>query len=108
MPYAPRRPCATPGCRELQPCPTHKTGWASRNDFPGSTKARDYAQRHRLWRIMVLARYPICAMCHRAPSTQADHIVPRSRGGDESLENGQGLCAHCHHVKTGRESRGKG
>jgi len=51
----------------------------------------------------VLARDPICRSCRRAPSTEADHIVPLAQGGDWSLENGQGLCKTCHSRKTRRQ-----
>lgn len=32
---------------------------------------------------------------------QSDHIDPVSRGGPTSLDNGQGLCAHCNTKETG-------
>jgi 5-methylcytosine-specific restriction endonuclease McrA len=35
-----------------------------------------------------------------AISTEADHIIPISRGGDESMENLQGACHACHSHKT--------
>ncbi|MFS0058442.1 HNH endonuclease [Corynebacterium striatum] len=35
-----------------------------------------------------LARYgDVCHLCGRRGATTADHIIPRSRGGDDSLEN---------------------
>jgi hypothetical protein len=34
-----------------------------------------------------------------APIRHIDHITPHSRGGATSLDNGQGLCARCNHVK---------
>ena len=37
-------------------------------------------------------RGPFCD----APIRQHDHIVPHSRGGPTSVDNGQGLCAHCN------------
>jgi hypothetical protein len=37
-------------------------------------------------------RGPFC----NATIRQYDHIVPVSRGGPTSLDNGQGLCAHCN------------
>lgn len=68
---------------------------------------------------MVLARDPLCMiqkLCGRgldrsgepkhlpAPSTVGDHKIRLSRGGDWSLQNGQGACAPCHNWKT-REER---
>jgi 5-methylcytosine-specific restriction endonuclease McrA len=32
-----------------------------------------------------------------------DHILPKSRGGDNSLENGQVTCAHCNLSKGNRD-----
>ena len=34
-----------------------------------------------------------------APVRHTDHITPHAEGGETSLHNGQGLCAHCNHAK---------
>jgi 5-methylcytosine-specific restriction protein A len=74
-----------------------------------SAARRGYGRRHRRWRKMVLARDAICKRCNRAPSTDADHILPVSNGGEPySLENGQGLCHSCHGRKTATEDGGFG
>jgi 5-methylcytosine-specific restriction endonuclease McrA len=64
---------------------------------------------------MVLARDPLCKieqLCGSgprrdgeperlpAPSTDADHVVPRSAGGEDTMENLQGACHACHSWKT--------
>lgn len=57
-------------------------------------------------RVLVLHRFPICNICHRRPSTIADHIKDH-KGNVElfySLENLQGVCKHCHDEKTGQTS----
>ncbi|MGH8644846.1 MAG: HNH endonuclease [Gammaproteobacteria bacterium] len=41
-------------------------------------------------------RDPVCCICQRAPSTDADHITPKRRGGADAMENLQGLCGVCH------------
>lgn len=56
------------------------------------------------WRALrkaVLARDPVCKTrgCGR-PSTHADHIVPRSRGGADTVDNCRGLCASCHNRRS--------
>lgn len=59
-------------------------------------------------RRVVLARDPVCKICHRNPSTVADHIVPH-RGVWAlfcDLLNLQGLCAECHSRKTAAEDGG--
>lgn len=43
------------------------------------------------WRDQV-CRGPFCD----APIRQTDHIHPHAAGGETSLDNGQGLCAHCN------------
>ncbi|NUP75346.1 MAG: DUF222 domain-containing protein, partial [Sinomonas sp.] len=40
-------------------------------------------------------RTPFCD----APIRHIDHVVPFAEGGDTSVENGQGLCENCNHVK---------
>lgn len=93
------RPCPTPACPNLQPCPAHPRTWRVHPDR-GTTAERGYGARHRRWRAMVLARDPICRACGRVPSTVADHVIPLHAGGDWSLENGQGLCRACHARKS--------
>lgn len=39
-----------------------------------------------------------CAQCGRS-ATEADHIVPRSRGGSDDRANLQPLCWNCNHAK---------
>ena len=62
-------------------------------------------------RKQVLEEEPICHWCHRAPSTQADHLIELDNGGDPyNRDNLVGSCASCnasrgaHHVnrKTAR------
>jgi len=56
-------------------------------------------------RAAYLSRHPICARCIE-PATVLDHVVPH-RGNSFlfwSQHNWQGLCVHCHGVKTARET----
>jgi len=72
---------------------------------PGAT-ARGYNYQHQQWRKMILMRHPICdhAGCYQR-ATEADHIVPISKGGKRfDLDNGQGLCHKHHSEKTWREN----
>lgn len=52
----------------------------------------------------ILTRDPLCRACHRARSTEVDHLIPRSRGGTDHPTNLQGLCPTCHARKTKSES----
>lgn len=61
-------------------------------------------------RRVVLARDPICMICHRNASTIADHIIPH-KGVWElfiSLTNLMGVCKPCHDIKTNKEDGGFG
>lgn len=64
-------------------------------------------------RRRILRRDPVCVWCGQRPSTIADHRIPvveaRRLGiDDQDEENGQGMCAPCHDVKTKQEiARGR-
>ncbi|MFN3424881.1 MAG: HNH endonuclease signature motif containing protein [Novosphingobium meiothermophilum] len=68
------------------------------------SKSSLYGQRHRKLRALLLAYEPVCRVCKRALATEADHIVPRCKGGGDDLDNLQPLCRPCHAEKTARES----
>lgn len=111
MPYKSPHPCPTPGCPNLSAsgkCDDCRRRIERRR---GGSTARDYGARHQKMRLMVLARDPICRIrthCTGAPSTDYDHIVPRSRGGQDAMENAQGACHECHSAKTAMEDGGFG
>jgi 5-methylcytosine-specific restriction protein A len=92
----------------------------------GSACSRGYGRRWEKLRKLILARDPLCMvranlplllslrpgerekivlMATRLcagdrPSTDADHIIPKSLGGEDYEENLQGACHECHSVKT--------
>ena len=104
-PWAPKRLCARPGCGRLvsntEPCPLHgKRPW--QHNRPTASE-RGYGLAWRRLRAQVLAEEPVCRYCGWAPSTQADHIVPRARGGSDDRSNIAGSCKRCHESKSGRE-----
>lgn len=99
MPDRPRqhRPFARPG---------RKTHGAPRQ----SPSKRGYGRRHQAWRLMVLARSPICSTddCNEV-ATEAHHLTPISRGGEQyAMENGRALCKRCHSRTTATEDGGFG
>jgi 5-methylcytosine-specific restriction protein A len=53
---------------------------------------------------MVLAGQPLCVQCETEGrvtlATDVDHVVAKSKGGDDSLDNLQALCHECHSKKT--------
>lgn len=112
MPTRAARFCSRPGCAQFAPCPTHSRQQEREYDQRRGTAAqRDYGARWQRLRKMVLARDPLCKikqLCAGAPSTDADHIVSRRRGGKDMLENLQGACHECHSWKTATEDGGFG
>lgn len=119
MPTRAARPCrvsqcpglAVPGsrfCNEHQPL----TRQRPRPDNRPSAHQRGYGSTWRMLRLMQLRSQPICADpfgVHGGiivPATDVDHIVPRSRGGEDVIENLQSLCHSCHSMKTRRENHG--
>jgi 5-methylcytosine-specific restriction protein A len=112
--------CNATGCRKLvneKYCSKH----AAEKQEKGLSKRKMYDKnrpsyygwydtaRWKLVREKVLFAFPFCAMCAKlggnSLSTIVDHIVPH-KGNVElfwDLENLQGLCAHCHSVKTSKE-----
>ena len=107
MPTRTLKHCAEPGCGALVAkgrCARHRV---THEHHRCSSAARGYGGHHRRWRVPILRRDRICRLCHAAPSTEADHIIPLSRGGTWALENGQGLCKRCHGQKTRRDRGGE-
>jgi 5-methylcytosine-specific restriction endonuclease McrA len=63
-------------------------------------------------RKLYLEQHPLCVECQRVgkitPATVVDHITPINTGGARfDFNNLQGLCAHCHNKKSGREAHKK-
>ncbi len=108
MPTKPKKPCATPRCSGLtdgQYCDRCRRKAEARR---GSAAQRGYGAEHRAWREEILSLDPYCwdsFKRHTQPvvSTVADHIIPRSDGGESTDENGMGLCVSCHNRKTALE-----
>ncbi|MFI2612065.1 holin [Kitasatospora sp. NPDC018619] len=98
--------CSQPGCPEYTDrgrCPDHRREAEQRR---GSARQRGYDREHEQFRAAVLARDPVCVLCHRAPSVHADHH-PFSRrdlvaAGQDANDptRGRGLCQRCHSRET--------
>ena len=73
-----------------------------------SSSQRGYGATWRRLRQLVLHRYPMCNECKRKPSEDVDHIRPKADGGEDTMENLQGLCRGCHNNKTAQENSIRG
>ena len=114
----PKRTCAEPGCPVLVTrgyCLRHNRNRELREGHsPRAQEQRETMRKYdRRWRKLskiVRARDPICMICHEAPSTEVDHIVPRrpeQHAADVTEEELQGLCKPCHSSKTRAENAPK-
>ena len=80
------------------------------HDAPGckpprlSPSRRGYGYQWQQLRKLAFARSPLCVRC-AAPATDVDHIVAKSHGGTDSLDNLQTLCHRCHALKTWHEDK---
>ena len=103
--------CRTPGCPELVPyghCRKHRRerdGTPERRQdkrFYGASYWRDL-------RASYLEAHQICSEpdC-TAPSTQADHVMPRKAGGADAWHNLRAYCASHHSARTAREQPREG
>jgi len=112
----PLKPCCAPGCGELvrgeRHCPAHahlSRAWAT------SKRSQRAGLKGRPWRRLreeILQRDSYLCQCDECMKSGAlkvahevDHIVPLSRGGDDSPDNLRAINRDCHKVKTQRESR---
>ena len=98
----PAKPCNTPGCPNLQPCPTEGH---TKKPWQGSTRRSRLPRGWERTRRRILARDETCqdgrCCSGNAIATQVDHIVA---GDDHSDTNLQGICADCHRAKTLEEA----
>jgi len=104
MPSAPHTICPHDGCAELVPSGSRCSHHPRRADVRPSAHRRGYGSVQWLrLRKMTLARDPVCVKCEGREATVADHVIPKKRGGQDSLANLQGLCRACHAFKTLQE-----
>lgn len=115
MPWAPKRPCTHPGCRELTDggkCARHRREEQREYNLRrGSSARQGYGSRWRRAREIFLAAHPLCEAClcegRTVAATVVDHIRPH-RGSPELFwdeDNWQALCKSCHDRKTVRDGR---
>ena len=109
MPTKTKRVCNSCGKSVRSVCvDCHKKHRRVREKGRPSASERGYGSRWRKLRVMVLHRYPLCNDCQRKPSQDVDHIIPKAEGGEDTMENLQGLCRECHNNKTTSENSRRG
>ncbi len=104
MPKRPLSPCLQPGCPKLAVisgrCREHaRQVQRERERQRPSARERGYDAEWERLRAKYLAANPFCFACGE-PSTDVDHIVPKSLGGSDDEDNLQALCHRCHSRKT--------
>ena len=79
---------------------------------PGAPRKRRWGHMYRTktWKRLreeVLGSDPFCVLCHKAPATDVDHIVPHAGEWDVFTDraNLQPLCKECHKGKSRLEHR---
>lgn len=70
-----------------------------------SRHQRGYGRQWEKLRMQVLKRDErLCQVCFKAGriklATEVDHVVPKGKGGTDSLANLQAICGPCHSAKT--------
>ena len=53
-------------------------------------------------RAIILEHEPTCHWCHKAPATEADHLIEVDRGGTDDLDNLVGSCKKCNATRGNR------
>lgn len=100
------KPCNTPGCPNLQPCPTPGHApkpWAGNNGRRGRTRSGSREQR--INRAVMLQHEGVCHVCGQPGADQVDHVIALTEGGDDTIDNRRPIHAEpCHRVKTAKES----
>ena len=75
-------------------------------DRPSAAK-RGYDRRWQRFRLLVLARDPMCRRCGAHVSELVHHVIPKDKGGPDSRENCVGLDTFCHNIVTQLEKQGR-
>ncbi len=78
----------------------------ARTDTPQRTDVdapRNYRQNKHVLYGQQEGRCAGCRMDFPFKVFEVDHVLPRSRGGTDHIENLQLLCGHCNRVKGGRD-----
>lgn len=107
MPWSRAKPCATPGCPNMQPCAAHKKKPRPRDKRPNSHQRGYGGADWTRTRMRVLHRDKVCAHCGATlwqdgrpmKGATVHHVAPRWDGGTDDPDNLVAVCAHpCHDI----------
>lgn len=51
------------------------------------------------WKLLIIARDKKCVFCGHNKDLTIDHIIPKSKGGKNEVNNLQTLCQKCNETK---------
>ena len=89
--------CSEAGCINLTPCPDHhRQPWANSNRRAELPKGWSHSVVPR-----ILARDPVCTVCHNRLSTEVHHTGTATDHRDSMLA---GICRDCHTTATQSQS----
>ena len=91
-----------PGPRRRGRCPACARAYERSK---GSSSQRGYTQKHKRLAARVIAAHPWCVDCRSTEDLCADHIVPLSRGGTNTLDNYSVRCRSCNSARANVERR---
>ncbi len=116
MPQRIPKPCRVRSCKDKTAerdgyCDKHRpkyNSWRQWQEKQGNTTQRGYGSKWQRLRLRILKRDSnLCQTCLKSGTliraSHVDHIIPKSRGGDDAYSNLQSLCPECHQRKTGAE-----
>lgn len=101
--------CLKPGCPHFRPCPVEGH---ERKAWEGSNR-KGSSRRGRKKRARILARDPICTICHKRPSAVCDHVISVADGAPEDYadvpdELLRGICTPCDRKRSAQQgARGR-
>lgn len=96
--------CSHPACPLTQPCPIH-----AKRPWQGSTRREKTVSgsRQQARRRYVIARdNGRCHVCGGSGADEADHVIPLSAGGADTIDNMAAIHGEpCHREKTAAEAK---
>ena len=71
------------------------------SQFTGSTKCHTFAEKDK--KEILKRANGRCELCGYKGKLEIDHFVPREKGGESTLQNGNALCSRCNDRKCNKD-----